>query len=56
MNAGPGGRVRLVNSKEPLALIAKEQDVLERRMNVIIRGVEELDLEWKAEGHIKKDT
>jgi hypothetical protein len=27
MNAGPGGRVRFVSSKEPLALTAKKQDV-----------------------------
>jgi hypothetical protein len=34
------GHVTLDSSKEPLALMAKEQDVLERRMNVIVRGVE----------------
>jgi hypothetical protein len=39
MNAGPGGRVRFVSSKEPVAPMAKEQDVLERRMNMIVRGV-----------------
>jgi hypothetical protein len=54
MNAGPGGRVRFVSSKEPVALMAKKQDVLERRMNVIIRGGEEIDVEWKAEGYMKK--
>jgi hypothetical protein len=54
MNAGPGGRVRFVGSKEPVALMAKEQDVPERRMNVIVRGVEEIDVEWKAEGYMKK--
>jgi hypothetical protein len=54
MNAGPGGRVRFVSSKEPVALMAKEQDVLERRMNVIVRGVEEISSEWKAEGYMKK--
>jgi hypothetical protein len=60
MNAGLGGRVRFVSSKEPVALepvalIAKEQDVLDRRMNVIVRGVEEIDVEWKAEGYMKKE-
>jgi hypothetical protein len=58
VNAGLGGRVRFVSSKEPVALepvaLAREQDVLERRMNVIVRGVEEIDVEWKAEGYIKK--
>jgi hypothetical protein len=34
--------------------MAKEQDVLERRMNVIVRGVEEIDPEWKADGYMKK--
>jgi hypothetical protein len=34
--------------------VLKEQDVLERRMNVIVRGVEEIDSEWKAEGFMKK--
>jgi hypothetical protein len=28
--------------------------VLERRMNVIVKGVEEIDSEWKAEGYMKK--
>jgi hypothetical protein len=54
MNAGHGGRVRFVSSIVTLALMAKEQDVLERRMNVIIRGVEEIDPEWMAEGYMKK--
>jgi hypothetical protein len=59
MNAGLGGRVRFVSSKEPVALepvaqIDKEQDVLERRIKVIVRGVEEIDVEWKAEGYMKK--
>jgi hypothetical protein len=34
--------------------MAKEQDVLERRLNVIVRGVEEIDPEWKADGYMKK--
>jgi hypothetical protein len=42
MNPGPAGRVRFVSSEEPLALIAKEQDVLDRRMIGIIRGVEKI--------------
>jgi hypothetical protein len=54
INAGPGERIRFVSSKEPVALMAKEQDVLERRMNVIVRGVEEIDSEWQAEGYMKK--
>jgi hypothetical protein len=39
---------------EPVALMAKEHDLLERRMNVIVRGVEEIDVEWKAKGYMKK--
>jgi hypothetical protein len=42
MNAEPGGRFRFFSSKKPLALMAKEQYVFERRMNVIVRKVEEI--------------
>jgi hypothetical protein len=41
-NAGPGGTVKFINSEEPMALMAVEQERLkERRLNIIVRGVED---------------
>jgi hypothetical protein len=38
-----------------MTLVAKEQDVLERRMNVVVRGEsKEIDPKWKEEGYMKK--
>jgi hypothetical protein len=37
-NAGPGGTVKFINSEEPMALMAMEQERLkERRLQVIVR-------------------
>jgi hypothetical protein len=41
-NAGPGGMVKFINSEEPMGLMTVEQERLkERRLNIIVRGVEE---------------
>jgi hypothetical protein len=53
-NAGPGGTVKYINSEEPIALMAVEQERLkERRLNIIVRGVEEHPNPKEA-GFIKK--
>jgi hypothetical protein len=41
-NASPGGAVKFINCKEPMALMAVEPERLkERRLNIIVQGVEE---------------
>jgi hypothetical protein len=53
-NAGLGGPVKFINSEEPMALMALEQERLkERRLKMIVGGVEEHPNPEEA-GFIKK--
>jgi hypothetical protein len=44
---------RFISFDDSVTLVAKENYVLKRRMNVIVRGAEEINLDWKAEGYMK---
>jgi hypothetical protein len=50
-NAGPGGTVKLISSEEPMAV--EQERLKERRLNIIVRGVEEHPNPEEA-GFIKK--
>jgi hypothetical protein len=50
-NVGPGGTVKFINSAEPMAV--EQERLKERRLNIIVRGVEEHPNPEEA-GFIKK--